>query len=127
MTKYKEYFTKMVDENSDVFESFRELHERYKNNSASQEEYNESGKYIMNLIREYEDRLCKTTEGGGYSAYSGNLAEKFWEEVRREFPLIDRVGIIIKKVAVDTPAVEEEFELKKIETFSLRKISLSSN
>lgn len=123
MTKYKEYFQKMLGENTELFENYRQLHEKYKLNEVTQEEYNDSGKPILSLIREYEDRLCRQTESGGYSAYSGNLAEKFWEEIRREFPLVDRIGIIVKKVNVDL--ANEEFEIQKIETFALKKITLS--
>lgn len=133
MTKYKEYFQKMLEDHKDAFNAFRDIHDKYKNNEASQEEYNTHGKPIMDLIREYEDKLCRQSEGSGYAAYAGNLAEKFWEEIRREFPLIDRVGVIIKKVAVEPPVApapalandEEEFTIKKIEMFDIKKIRLN--
>lgn len=127
MTKYQEYFQKMLEENAEAFESFREVHERYNKDSSIQEEYNATGKPIIEIIREYEDRLCRQSEGSGYATYTGNLAEKFWSEIRREFPLIDRVGIIIKKVAVEPSNQENDFEIKKISMFELNKISLSSD
>lgn len=123
MTKYKEYFQKMLGENAELFSNYRQLHNEYKENIVTQEEYNDRGKPVLAIIREYEDRLCRQTESGGYSVYSGNLAEKFWDEIRREFPLVDRIGIIVKKVNVET--ADEEFILQKIETFSLKKITLS--
>lgn len=113
MTKYQEYYQKMLSENEEVFGKFREAHGAYSKDPSLQEEYNAAGKPVLNLIREYEDRLCRQTEGGGYGAYSGNLAEKFWSEVRRDFPLIDRVGVIIR-----------DFTIKKIEPFNLKKINL---
>ena len=134
MTKYQEYFKKMLDENPEVFTSFREMHDLYLKDSSLQEKYNEVGKPIISLIRDYEDKLCNHSEGSGYAAYSGKLAEKFWDEVRKEFPMIDRVGVIIKKAPVavaNMTVVEEvvndggeEFELKKIEMFELKRIKL---
>ncbi len=103
MTKYREYYQKMITENAKVFEAFKKMHEDYAKDSSLQDKYNELGKPILALVREYEDRLCGVSEASGYSAYSGNLAEKFWSEVRREFPLIDRIGVVIKN-----------FDIKKI-------------
>jgi len=111
MTKYQEYYKRMLEEHDETFNIFREAHNNYQSGKLSQEEYNEAGKPIVSIIREYEDRLCNHSEGSGYASYSGNLAEKFWGEVRKDFPLIDRVGVIIKKVAASTTP---DFELKKI-------------
>lgn len=123
MTKYQEYFKRMLAENTEAFDTFRKAHDAYSKDMSLQEAYNEAGKPIIELIRTYEDKLCNHSEGSGYASYSGNLAEKFWGEVRAEFPMIDRVGVIIKKGApINEP--EKEFELKKIEVFELRKINL---
>lgn len=110
MTKYQEYYKRMCEEHAETFQKFREVHTNYQNGHISQEEYNNEGKPIISLIREYEDRLCNHSEGSGYASYSGNLAEKFWGEIRKDFPLIDRVGVIIKKVEV----AAVDFELRKI-------------
>ncbi|OGM32934.1 hypothetical protein A2803_05060 [Candidatus Woesebacteria bacterium RIFCSPHIGHO2_01_FULL_44_21] len=113
MTKYQEYYKKMLEENSGAFKEFGKVHQEYSKDSSLQEKYNEAGKPIVSIIRDYEDRLCKHSEGSGYASYTGNLAEKFWGEVQRDFPLIDRVGVIIR-----------DFSVKKIEPFELRKIKL---
>jgi hypothetical protein len=117
MTKYQEYFKKMLSEHEDLFKDFREIHDAYSEDPSLQVKYNETGKPIIELIREYEDRLCHQSEGGGYAKFSGNLAEKFWDQVRTEFPLIDRVGVIIKKA-------DNDMELKRIEMFELKRIKL---
>lgn len=105
MTKYKQYFDKMIEENREVFKDFRLLHDRYAfEGDGMQDEFNEKGKKILNIIREYENKLCKNSEKT-YSMFAGNLAEKFWIEVRKEFPMVDHIGIITKKPA---------FSLKKI-------------
>lgn len=124
MTKFKEYVKKMYDENADEFAAFRTLHDNYQANSITQDEYNEAGKPIISLIRDYEDRLCRQSEGSGYAQYTGNLAEKFWGEIRQDFPLIDRVGVKITKVDV---AKNDDFDIPKISTFHLKKISLGEN
>lgn len=110
MTKYQEYFKKMVDENKVAFADFQRLHDEYSlNQDTMQEEFNTKGKAILNIIREYENRLCKNSEKT-YSMFTGKLAEKFWEVIRKHYPMIDYIGIISKP----KPA------------FSLRKINLNN-
>ena len=104
MTKYKEYFDKMVSENKGAFDDFTRMHFEYSiDNDKNQEKFNEEGEKINKIIHEYEDKLCKHSEGAGFGKYTSNLAEKFQEEVRSHFPLIDHIGIIVNK-----------FSLKKI-------------
>ena len=43
-----------------------------------------------------ENKLCSTSEKAGYGGYTTNLSEKFWQEVRKSYPLIDYVGVITK-------------------------------
>jgi hypothetical protein len=130
MTKYEEYYNKMLEDNADVFEAFRKVHDDYQSEKTPQEEYNEAGKPVIEIIRDYEDRLCNRSEGSGYASYSGNLAEKFWGRIRSDFPMIDRVGVIIKQVpvaeveTVDEDGNVEDFEIKQIEMFEIKKINL---
>lgn len=103
MTKFKEYFQRMIEQNKKEFESFRVIHDEYAlNPDINQEKYNQEGKEILKIIKEWESKLCHQQEKK-YSQYTGNLAEKFMDEVRKEFPMIDHIGIIVKK-----------FSLKKI-------------
>lgn len=62
MTKYNEYFDRMVSENKEAFDKFAKLHVDY-----------------------------------------GMNEDKFQEEVKKHFPLIDHIGIVVSK-----------FSLKKI-------------
>lgn len=106
MTKYKQYFDKMISENKEAFSEFRLLHDRYAlEEEKMQDEFNEKGKKILNIIRDYENKLCKNSEKT-YSMFTGNLAEKFWAEIRKSFPMIDHIGIVSKS--------EPIFKLKKI-------------
>jgi len=103
MTKFKEYFQRMIEQNQDAFDKFRTVHDEYTlNPDANQENYNIEGEKILKIIKEWESKLCHQQEKT-YSQYTGKLAEKFWEEVRKKYPMIDHVGIIVKK-----------FNLKKI-------------
>ena len=111
MTKYKEYYQRMVDANVKLFDDFTTLHNRYRLDMGNlQIEFNKLGEKVMDVIREWEQKLCSQSEKGGYSKFTGNLSEKFMDEVRIHFPLIDRVGIIITK--------------KPTSGFSLKKIKL---
>jgi len=104
MTKYKEYFDKMVSENKEAFAKFTQIHFEYSiDNDKNQEKFNQEGDKINQIIHEYEDRLCKHSEGAGFGKFTSNLAEKFQDEVRSHFPLIDHIGIVVNK-----------FSLKKI-------------
>jgi type I restriction-modification system DNA methylase subunit len=106
MTKYKEYFDKMVSENKDAFDAFTQIHFEYSiDQDKNQEKFNEEGEKINKIIHEYEDRLCEQSEKAGFGKYTSSLSEKFQEEIKSHFPLIDHIGIVTNK-------------------FSLKKISL---
>lgn len=107
-TKFKEYFDRMIAENKEAFDKFTQVHFEYSTNEDKyQERFNSEGEKIQKIIHEWEDKLCSQSEKAGYANYTGNLAEKFQNEVRSHFPLIDHVGIITKP------------------TFSLKKIKLN--
>ncbi len=129
-TKYREYYEKMIDENKDLFDEFTTAHFEYSiDQDKNQDAFNKIGAKVLDVIHEWENRLCKTSEGAGFGSYTVNLAEKFQTEIKSHFPLIDHVGIIVKKA----PSVEvkkgPEFKLNKITpktqaSFSLKKIKL---
>ena len=93
----------MLKQHKNEFDDFRKIHDEYTLNPDDlQEKYNKAGKKIIIIIKEWENKLCKQQEKT-YSQFSGKLAEKFWVEVRKDFPMIDHIGIIVRK-----------FSLKKI-------------
>ncbi len=86
----------MLEENKEDFENFRLVHSFYSEDDARhQDTFNHKGEKIMKIIREWETRLCGHMEKGDNAVYSARLSEKFWGEIRREFPLIDFVGVKI--------------------------------
>lgn len=113
-TRYKEAYEQMVRDNKELFDSFQKIHDAYAlNETPNQDAFNEKGKEVMNLVRKYEDILCKRSEVNGFGEYTSKLAEKFQDEVRKHFPKIDQVGIkrmIMKPVETSTP----NFNLRKI-------------
>ena len=104
MTKYKEYFDKMVSENPEAFGKFTQIHFEYSIDQVkNQEQFNKEGEAVLQIIHEWEDKLCKQSEKAGFGSYTAGLAEKFQAEVKSHFPLIDHIGIVVNK-----------FSLKKI-------------
>jgi hypothetical protein len=94
MTKYRQAVQQMLEENKDLFESFKPIHDAYViNPSVNQAKYNSIGAEVMDVIREYERRLCSKMGAGQYSKFSMNLSEKFMEEIKAIFPKIMFIGV----------------------------------
>lgn len=111
MTKYKEYVEKMLASDPELFRQFDLVHAQYHLEPEKySEEFNRLGETVLDLIHEYENRLCSKSEGSGYANYSSLLAEKFQEEVRILFPLIDKIGVVVK----EKPQPEKAFVIKRI-------------
>lgn len=119
MTKHKQIFNQMLEENKALFADFERVHSRYDLDPKTwQEKFNESGQAVMECLKKYEDKLCRFSEKGQYANFSASLAEKFWELVRQKFPKIDFVGVKISQPQKPTqPAPKPapfDFEIKKI-------------
>lgn len=91
----------MLDQNKELFDSFRKIHDQYALDPESwQEKFNEEGQKVLDVIRKYENRLCSRSEGSGFAKFTGNLSEKFQAEVRILFPKIDYIGLKIKSFSI---------------------------
>lgn len=91
--KYKEYIQIMHAQHQQMLEEFKEVHDQYMMQPQKwQDEFNDKGKKIREIMQDYELRLCSNSEGGRYGKYASNLADKFWEEIRKTYPKIDFVG-----------------------------------
>jgi hypothetical protein len=94
MIKYKQYFQEMIAENQALFDAFQPVHDGYMHDrKAWSARFHEEGKVVVEVIREWERRLCAGMERGQNAVYSSKLAEKFWGEVKQRFPFIERVGV----------------------------------
>ena len=103
MPKYKDYYKLMVDQNAKLFQDFKEVHDAFaavvgkKDEPPAREKLNELGRDVVDVIRDWERRLCSAMGRGQFSDYSFKLAEKFWDEVRKTYPFIDEVGVKVQK------------------------------
>lgn len=95
-TKYLEIFNEMVQKHEKEFDAFQELHDKYEKDPKKwQGEFNREGAKIMDIVREYENRLCGHMENTNNATYSANLAEKFRNEIKRYLPKLDMIGVVI--------------------------------
>lgn len=84
----------MLKENKELFDNFTQVHEAYVlSPDVNKARFNEVGREVLDVIREYERVLCGKTESGQYGKFSGNLSQKFWDEIRKVYRKIDFVGI----------------------------------
>jgi len=94
MSKYKQVVDEMVAANKELFDNFKEIHDEYAMNpEAWQKLLNQYGAEVVEIIRDYERKLCIKMGTGKYGQFSQNLSQKFWDEVRKIFPKIDFVGV----------------------------------
>lgn len=97
----------MLETNKEAFDSFSQIHNEYAiaaDPDKLQDKFNNEGEKVMIIIRKWEQKLCSQSEKAGFGGYTTSLAEKFQAEIKKEFPMIDHIGLIVKK-----------FTLKKIE------------
>lgn len=94
MTKYQQYLQEMLDLNKELFLEFKKLHDNYAQSPQEwKDEFNEKGQEILRIIQRFDSRLCLKSESGKYGKFSANLSDKFWAEVRKNFPKIDFIGM----------------------------------
>ena len=99
MPKFRDYFNQMFKQNQELFFRFKLLNDDYgKDRQKYKAEFDEVGKQVVIIIKDWEKRLCGHMEKGENAAFSAKLADKFWEEVRTYFPYVDLVGVQIKTV-----------------------------
>jgi nucleoside-triphosphatase THEP1 len=83
-TKFEKQYEEMMKNYKDVFDELKE-----KSSNPKTEEFKALQLKVMRIIRKNEDNLCSKMENTHYSNYSVNLAEKFWELIRIDYPEVD--------------------------------------
>lgn len=92
--KYKEFYELMLKQNKTAFEEFKKVHDGFIENPKKwKEDFNRLGSDILDIVRDYENRLCRQSEGAGNSKFTTALAGKFQLEVKTHFPKINFVGM----------------------------------
>jgi hypothetical protein len=115
-TRFREAYDQMIHDNQALFDRFQIIHDAFAlNENENRDEFNEVGKEVMNIVRKYEDILCRRSEETGHGGYTTALAEKFQNEVRKNFPKVDSIGIrkLIMKPIESKPS-SNAFNLRKI-------------
>jgi len=97
MVKYKQFYTRMLNQNEELFRNFTKAYEDYTNDSSKKSEFDEIGREVNMVVKRTENKLCMQTDIGKFSNFSSNLADKFWVLVRENYPYIDKVGVETKK------------------------------
>ena len=99
--KYQQYYELMQRNNEKILADFKILHDNYaQDKKMYSARFHKEGRDILDVMRSYERKLCAGMERGKNSAYSDQLAAKFWERIRKDFPLIDEVGLVVRQVDV---------------------------
>lgn len=94
MTKYQQYYQKMWDENKSVLSEFMATHDKFQaDRKTHSQEFNTKGKAVREIMEDWDQRLCKQMEKGHNGVFSSKVSEKFWSEVKKDFPLIEFVGV----------------------------------
>ncbi len=93
MTQYQKFFAMMMEENKELFDNFQGIHDAYVlNPELNQAKFNSIGSEVLDVIREYERKLCGNMNAGKYGAFSSNLSQKFWDHIRKVYRKIDFIG-----------------------------------
>lgn len=84
----------MVEENKEIFDTFKQIHDAYAlNPEMNKAKFNRIGSEIMDIIRDYERRLCGHMSRGKYGKFAGGVSEKFMQEIKKSYPKIVFVGV----------------------------------
>ena len=93
-SKYKQYYQQMSEENDQLLNEFQPIHDGYKiDRKKWSKQFHEKGKEVVDIMRDWEQRLCAGMERGNNAVYSVKLAEKFWAEAKKRFSHIELVGV----------------------------------
>lgn len=92
--KYRQLFLEMMEQHRDLMLDFKDVHDKFlQDEEGYKNEFNEKGKKVVDVIREYEMKLTAHQNSGQFSKYSSGLADKFWDQIRSFLPRIDFVGV----------------------------------
>ncbi len=86
----------MTKQNKKLLDEFKKINHQLEvtpNSRLLKTKFNQVGFEVVDIVRFWERKLCAGMERGNHSVYSNKLADKFWGEVRKDFPKIDLVGV----------------------------------
>lgn len=100
--KYQQFYNLMMEQQGELFAAFKPVHDTFaadRTNQEAAEAFHTQGQKVVDIVRDWDRRLCAGMGRGAFSQYTQKLSETFWDRVRKDFPLIDLVGVRSKKVS----------------------------
>jgi len=92
--KYKSFIDQMYKDHKACFASFKVIHDNFAlDRKKWRKDFDKQGSSVLDIMRDYEHKLCSGMEKGKYASYSIQLSEKYWEEIKKQFKFIDLVGV----------------------------------
>jgi hypothetical protein len=92
--KYKQFFQEMSDEHQELFVRFDAVHTGYLHNrKAFSAQFHSLGQEVVDIMRDWERRLCAGMERGSNGVFSSKVADKFWAEIKKRYSHIELVGV----------------------------------
>jgi hypothetical protein len=82
--KFEKQYSEMMKNYQAVFDELK-----LKSSKPKSEDFKEVQRKALRAIHLNENALCSKTESTHYSNFSVNLADKFWEKIRANYPEID--------------------------------------
>jgi hypothetical protein len=79
--KYEKHYKDMIAENAELFDELKKL-----GKTPNSDEFRGVQFKVLRVIRKNENLLCRKTENTKYSGFSTNLADKFGELIRADYP-----------------------------------------
>lgn len=84
----------MSEQNADLFDRFQPIHDGYiLDEKKWADMFHTQGRDVIDVMRDWERRLCSGMERGNNALYSDRVAEKFWGEIKKRFTHIEMVGL----------------------------------
>lgn len=91
--KYLLFYELMIEQNKKVFDAFKPIHDQFSLDGSNAEEFHTKGLRVLDIVRDWDRRLCSGMERGAFAGYSSKLSEKFWQRVKKDYPLIEEIGV----------------------------------
>ena len=96
MTRFKQAVQDMISQHKEEFAEFERVHALYRQDQSKwQAEFDRVGKPVQRIMEQTESWLCSKMESGGKGKFSATLADKFRQEVKAIYPLVDFIGVVV--------------------------------
>ena len=95
--KYKKFYKLMHEKNPQLFEEFKAAHQAYLDNpDKAKPEFDRVGERVLEVMRDWERKLCSAMGRTMYGKYAQQVSEKFWDLARQDYEQIDMVGVKVE-------------------------------